>query len=387
MSETKQPTVQDTVTFIHTADLQLGMRRHVFNADTQGRFTQDRIDVITTLMDTADTQDAQFVVVAGDMFDDNLVDKQTVRRALDAFHRAPTIPVFILPANHDPLDPASVYLTDTFQNHCPKHVTVLTDTTEHKVTDGVTVVGAPWRTRKHATNPLTELAGTLTDHDHIRIVVAHGGVDTAGGAYDAVTNVLFQKDLDALIHAQKAQYVALGDRHSTTQVGDTKRVWFSGAPEATSPRETDPGNVLAVTLNRDDITVTPIRVGRWQFVNHIAEVDSDTAIERFITWLNDPTRDRARTVLRVSLTGVVTLAQHARLMAALDDANDVYASLNRWERHDTLTVAPDDNDFDAMNLAGFVADAFDELRRDADTDPVAAGALALMYQLALKAEQ
>lgn len=374
-----------SVTFIHSADWQLGMRRNALTAETQGRFAHDRIDAIATLMQLAAERDAAFVVVAGDVFDDNLVDRTTVRRALDTLRRSPQIPVFLLPGNHDPLDPTSVYTTPTFREHCPEHVTVLTDTREHAIGDDVVVIGAPWRTKSPAVNPLTEVAGTLSDDGKIRIVVAHGGVDTISGGHDAAQALLFAEDLDLLVASRQAQYIALGDRHSTTSVGATGRIWFSGAPEPTSPRETDPGNVLEVTASRDHIDVTAHRVGRWQFLQSVVTIDSDHAIDTFITDLTDPNRDSARTVLRVAFDGVATLAQHARLTQALDDAADLYALVHRWERHDNLVIAPDQDDLDRMNLTGFVADAFDTLRNDASTDPVAADALALMYGLAVKA--
>lgn len=374
-----------SVTLIHTADWQLGMRRHVFAPETQGRFAQDRLDAIATLMQFAATEQADCVVVAGDVFDDNLVDRQTVLRALDVLARAPKIPTFLLPANHDPLDPASVYKTQTFLDNCPSHVTVLTDTTEHELADGVVIVGAPWRTRRHTINPLSELAETLTDDGKLRIIVAHGGVDTSGGAHDTM-NVLRETDLNALVTSKRCQYIALGDRHSTTQVGPTGRVYYSGAPEPTSPRETDPGNVLKVTVSRDDIDIDVKKVGRWQFVNEIVTLENDRDLDQLVTWLRDPTRDNARTVLRLALQGVVTLAQHAKLTEALNQACDVYASVTRWQRHDQLVIAPDDADLDQMSLSGFVADAFNTLRTDAPDDPIARDALSLLYALAVKAD-
>jgi len=374
-----------TLNLIHTADWQLGMRRHVFSRETQGRFAQDRLDAIATLLTYADAENVDCVVVAGDVFDDNLVDRQTVLRTLDVLARGPKIPTFLLPANHDPLDPTSVYKTATFQQNCPSHVTVLTDMSEHVIKPNVVIVGAPWRTRRHAINPLEELASTLSDEGTLRVVVAHGGVDTLGGEHDTL-NVLREADLTDLIMSRKAQYIALGDRHSTTKVGDTGRVYFSGAHEPTSPREIDPGNVLHVTVSRDSITVTVKKVGRWQFINEVVTFSSDSDIDQFLSWLGDPSRDRQRTVLRVGLNGVLSLAQHARVMNALDDAQEVYASVTRWQRHDTLSVAPNDSDLDQMNLNGFVADAFVSLRTDAAHDPVAAQALSLLYALAVKAD-
>ena len=49
-------------------------------------------------------------------------------------------------------------------------------------------------------------------------------------------------------------YVALGDKHSRTEVGSTGRVWYSGSPEVTNydDIEPDPGHVLVVDVDEDD---------------------------------------------------------------------------------------------------------------------------------------
>jgi len=66
-------------------------------------------------------------------------------------------------------------------------------------------------------------------------------------------------------------YVALGDKHSLTDVGSTGRVWYSGSPEVTNydDVEADPGHVLIVDLDEADqqrrVTVDSPRVGRWRF--------------------------------------------------------------------------------------------------------------------------
>ena len=61
--------------------------------------------------------------------------------------------------------------------------------------------------------------------------------------------------LEERISAGLIHYVALGDRHSTTNVGTTGRVYYSGAPEPTDYDETDPGNVLIVDLSTDHVDI------------------------------------------------------------------------------------------------------------------------------------
>ena len=67
--------------------------------------------------------------------------------------------------------------------------------------------------------------------------------------------VIALERLEERISAGLIHYVALGDRHSTTNVGTTGRVYYSGTPEPTDYDETDPGNVLIVHLSADRVDV------------------------------------------------------------------------------------------------------------------------------------
>ena len=101
------------VRFLHTGDWQLGMTRHFLTDEAQARYAQDRLDAIRRMGVIARNEDCAFVVVAGDVFDSNQVNRQTVGRTLEALRAVP-VPVYLLPGNHDPLDLSSVYLTREF---------------------------------------------------------------------------------------------------------------------------------------------------------------------------------------------------------------------------------------------------------------------------------
>src|SRR5450759_4294442 len=141
-----------TVRFIHTADLQLGMTRRFLDDDAQARYAQARIDGLAAIGRMAAAEKAEFVVVAGDVFETNRVRPRTVGRALQAMASIP-VPVFLLPGNHDPLDAATVYRSPTFLRSVPPNVLVLDSPDPVEVRVGVQVVGAPWTTKR----PLCDL--------------------------------------------------------------------------------------------------------------------------------------------------------------------------------------------------------------------------------------
>ena len=67
------------------------------------------------------------------------------------------------------------------------------------------------------------------------------------------------------ISQNKIHYLALGDRHSITEVGGSGRVWYSGTPEPTDYNENKPGFALITTINDEGITTKEVKVGRWSF--------------------------------------------------------------------------------------------------------------------------
>ncbi|MGM0618952.1 MAG: metallophosphoesterase family protein, partial [Actinomycetota bacterium] len=219
-----------------------------------------------------------------------------------------------------------------------------------------------------------------------RVLLAHGGVDAVGGDFDQ-TGVLPLAELEAAIDDQRVQFVALGDRHSATDVGVTGRIWYPGAPEPTAYVEQDPGKTLVVEVEDGAVRVERRHIGRWTFRQQVFDVAGGADLETVLRWLDAP-RDKPHTIAKIALRGTLTLAERTRLESALEAAATTYAALESWERHQELTTTPDQEDLDAMEVGGFVADAVAELREvaaGAGEDAEAAGdALALLYRTVVR---
>ncbi|MGM0618971.1 MAG: metallophosphoesterase family protein, partial [Actinomycetota bacterium] len=172
------------VRFVHTADWQLGMRRHFLGPGPQDRFSQDRLEAVAAIGRLAGEVGAVGIVVAGDVFDDNQVDRQTVLRAIEVLRGFPDVPVLLLPGNHDPFDAGSVFTRPEFRESCPPHVQVVTDHTPIHLGEGVEVVGAPWPVKRPLRNPALDVLDDLEPSSGTRVLLAHGGVDAVGGDFD-----------------------------------------------------------------------------------------------------------------------------------------------------------------------------------------------------------
>lgn len=375
------------VRFVHTADWQLGMRGRFLGEEARARFTQDRLDAVAAVGRLAAEHDAAFVVVAGDVFDDNQVDRRTVLRTCEVLRGFPDIPVLLLPGNHDPLDAGSVLASEAFAEHAPPQVRVVTGIDPIHVADDVEVVGAPWPVKHPVRNPALDLLETLPATAGIRVLLAHGGVPEVSGDFEQV-GLLPTATLEQALQAGLVHFVALGDRHSATAVGTTGRIWFSGAPEPTRHTEENPAKALLVEVDRDTVEVTEHRVGWWSFRQQVFDVAGSEDLAEVQRWLEEP-EDKPRTIVRIGIRGTLNLAEHRRLEQVLDDAEQRLGALRRWERHWELLAVPDEHDLEAMDVGGFVAGAVQELREAAGAggeDGARAGdALALLHRLVVRA--
>jgi DNA repair exonuclease SbcCD nuclease subunit len=374
--------------FLHTADWQLGMTRHFLNGEAQPRYSAARRDAVTSLGALAVETGAEFVVVAGDVFEHNQLHPRVVSQSLEAM-RAIGIPVYLLPGNHDPLDASSVYTSALFTAERPGNVIVLDRAGVHDVRPGVQIVAAPWRSKVPTTDLVAEVLDGLTVDAVTRIVVAHGGVDALDPDPGKPSLIRLAALHDALSRGA-VQYVALGDKHSRTPVGDTGRVWYSGSPEVTNydDVESDPGHVLVVDIAEDTarpVSVHARRVGRWRFVTLRRSVDTSRDVADLDINL-DLMPDKDRTVVRLALTGSLTITDRAALDACLDKYARLFASLRLWERHTDIAVVPADGEFADLGIGGFAASAVQELvatARSADGEEAddAQAALALLLRL------
>ena len=372
------------VRFIHTSDWQLGMTRHFLSDEAQSRYSAARLDAVNAIGELAHDHGCEFVLVCGDVFESNHVDRKVVVRTLEALNSY-RVPVYLLPGNHDPLDASSVYHFHSFESTKRDHVKVIESSEAIEVAEGVQLIGAPWFSKQ----PLTDLVGQahrglVAEDGVIRVVGGHGAVDTLAPDRDEPT-VIQVGAVEEAIRAGVVDYLALGDRHSLTKIGDTERIWYSGTPEPTDFDEVDPGKVLVVEVNGGSCSVEPVQVGSWRFVDQSFEVNGSEDLHLLESWLNDqPTKDR--TVVRLALTGTVSIAQRAQLDAVLAQFRDLFAAIQIWDRRTDLAVVPEDHDFSDLSLSSFAGAAVDELRdlaiSNGEQAELAQNALALLYRLA-----
>src|ERR1700685_3149164 len=102
MTNVTDPDVTDIV-LVHSSDL------HVDNDPTQGPYGEDGTTGLRVVLDAAKAHKADFVLLVGDVFDNNRQPAHILERSTELLANAGR-PIVILPGNHDPVTPDSVYL-------------------------------------------------------------------------------------------------------------------------------------------------------------------------------------------------------------------------------------------------------------------------------------
>src|SRR5699024_11209453 len=153
--------------------------------------------------------------------------------------------------------------------------------------------------------------------DTIRVAVGHGQVHGWGDSEKLDSIDL--NNVEDKIRNGVIDYLALGDTHSTMELGNTGCVWFSGSPEPTDFKhlppgggESDSGNAVVVTIEKTSATHTSATeskeaIVQWFFESNDMDINSDEDVTRFILQLQDHP-DKHGTVIKYGLPGTINVA-------------------------------------------------------------------------------
>ncbi len=340
--------------FIHTADWQLGMKAaHV--GETAARVREERLAAARRAVGVARDQGAEFILMAGDTFEDNGVERALIQKVADILCSSP-VPVYVIPGNHDPLTPGSVWEHPAWKSM--EHVHVLR---EEKPVDipGGTLYPCPVKDKRSRKDPT---AWIPSGEAVIRIGLAHGTVE---GVPQPEPDHPIPRDAAA---RAGLGYLALGHWHSTAMypgADGSVRMAYSGTHETTSFGERDSGNVLVVEIAGPGASplVTPVRTGglNWMVIEKdIREAGDLQRVRQDIESQGNP----GSTLVEVRLKGLLTAAERGEIARI----EEILASRFLFHRVDTsgLRPSPEDTSWLASLPPGILQNVAARLQELAD---------------------
>ncbi len=334
-----------TVRFLHTADWQIEKSFRNF-PDIASRLREVRLETGRKVMDLADEEDVDFVVIAGDLFDERYPDRDTITRVYNLLTDYPNIPVYIIAGNHDPTSAGSFYLKPPFSNKddnliIPDEPGVF----ELPGDEEAVLLASPLKQKSSTNDP--------TDHfpdepsDVIRIGATHGQLmipeKYSKDSFPIKTDAVEDHNLD---------YLALGDWHSRYE--HNERCGYSGTHEPAAFG--DDARVLAIEIDE--------RESKPQVEEHNVSELTWAVVEQDLTpdgVLNELEKildelEPEKTLVKLSVTGTVEAEKRRKLdvlcermdqkftgsvveTGELSQAASIEDLCNRLKNHPSLTGA------------------------------------------------
>ncbi len=283
---------------IHSADWQIGMQAGSAGAGAQ-RVRAERLEAARRVVEAGREHNAQMLLLTGDVFENNAVDRLLVRRIGEILRDFPG-PVFIIPGNHDPLTPGSVWGHSVWSE--AGNITIF-EKSEPARFDEITLFPCPLHEKYSTADPTTWIDDAAREHGGLKVGLAHGTVEGLPG-----------DDPDYPIRRDRAtraglDYLALGHWHSFTRYdepGGACRMAYSGAHEQTKFDERDSGNVVLIELPGagEPPVLTPIRTGGLTWTTLAREIHDTGMLEELRGEL-DALENPANALVRVRLTGLL----------------------------------------------------------------------------------
>ena len=382
--------------FIHTADWQIGMTFHGFKEKSRIMMEDDRFEVIEAIGDYANKSEngIDFVLVCGDMFETPRVSETLVKKTFKKIERI-NKPVYVLAGNHEWNGSEYIFATKYFVENKPANLHVLA--AGANLVEGlaqVEIIGAPLEGKEDQIDLVKAQIDLLDITTKIRVLAGHGSIDAimpAGDRKDLISLAVIEKALAD----KKISYVAMGDRHSTTKVGDTGLVWYSGAPEPTSFKEDREGqrNILVVEIELDQkAKVEKVEVGQWEFIRlgtkfeqyQIRTKQDVDDLEKIV----DKAKKQSKTAIKIYLDSVLDFDTDVRLGSLFDEwEDDVLARFEVSKSSKGASTESDPlNEKAPSGLSGYALSAYEELKELAQSDDddadIALEALKLLTEFA-----
>jgi DNA repair exonuclease SbcCD nuclease subunit len=294
------------IRFIHTSDLHLDTS--FSGAGLPSRLGDRKREAIRgalrRILEDARRQAVDLILIAGDLFEHDLVTPDTIEFLRQQFEAVSPIKVFIAPGNHDPYLPDSPYCTQRW----PPNVHIFREEEFRSVAwpeKGVRVTGFGFTRTQMQDSFFQKLP--VQPADAWNLVVAHGS-DVGGVPAGKAAHGPFRIDD---IAGKNVLYCALGHYHMQRPVAnplDGAQVWYCGIPEGRAWDEEGPrGYLLGEIDDNGVLSVTSCLSSQYPFATIHVDCEGFATREQIVDAI---LRHRgsvfdARTILRVRLEGSV----------------------------------------------------------------------------------
>jgi len=339
--------------FLHTSDWQLGKPFGRVPEEARAALHEGRLDAIDTLAATARREGAEWIVVAGDVFDSPEPGDRVYRQALTRMRAADDVRWALLPGNHDPARTDGLW--SRLVGEAPANVVACLEPEGFELSDGAWLLPAPLQYKRTFEDPTAWFDTASTPAGALRIGMAHGPVvdfTSSGGAANLV----------APDRAKRAglTYLALGDWHGRRAIDAFTH--YSGTPEPDDFGRENTGVALLVDARAAESApeVKELPIGRYTWLTEEWMVSQPEDISPRIAGLALGI-ERRHLVARLKIAGLLTLAGRVNVRDRLENglAHEIrWLDLNLAD----LYARPTEHDLSDIDANGVLREAAEKLQ-------------------------
>ncbi|WP_436643974.1 metallophosphoesterase family protein [Microbaculum sp. FT89] len=368
-----------SIKLIHTSDWQIGkVFRFVDNA-IMGLLQDARLRAIARLGELAAVHGARHVLVAGDVYDMEVLSPRSINQPIERMRAFPHLRWHLLPGNHDPYRPNGLWdqllrrgLPDNVHVHAAPEPAILED-------DTAVLLPAPLRHRRTIGDPTTYMDDATVPDGLIRIGLAHGTIAGFGSDDADMPNYIAPDRPDKA----GLSYLALGDWHGQKKIN--YRCWYSGTPELDAFDVIGGGQALLVEIEGPGALpkVTPVATGHYTWFSLSQQINTREDIDFLDAKLRGVTEDLNSVLVHLAVEGALSLQDRNYFEERIVESVSAALCFLRIDER-RLFPRPTPEDLDQIDRGGFVRAAAEELMRQSEEGgeserAIAAEALQRLY--------
>ena len=350
------------IRFIHTADWQLGKPFGNFDKGLSEVLRKARLDMILRLAETAKANNVSHIIVAGDVWDQELPNKQTIKQPLDIMGAADQITWWLLPGNHDPARENGLW-SQIKTIGVPSNIRLLLTPEPVQMSQSAYLLPSPWISKNPGVDNTRWMNEAVVPEDSIKIGIAHGSFkEFKGDAAQHCVISAFERVKDA-----ELDYLALGDWHGKIELD--KRIYYSGTPEIDRFPTNNPGWALIVEIAAKGAVpnVIPIKTTSHMWMQKSFDVLPGSDPADLMASVSDENTPLHRTLAQVRFSGKLPISEYIAIKEHVRSLAPSYA----YFTSDFAGMEPllSVDDLDDLDLAGSLrqtAEALIAIKDDAD---------------------
>ena len=328
---------------LHTADLHIGMtfNNRSYPEDVRKKLVEARFEALDKVVELANKEKCQLLVIAGDLFHRSNVSTEAVIRTQDILKRFEGVTA-VLPGNHDYYEPYSA-LWDRFQDKAFDELVLLIKQRPYKLHDyGIDTVlyPAPCDSKHSAENRLgwiAELEEKPEGRWHIGI--AHGTVRGISPDFD---DQYFPMEVSELT-ASNMDHWCLGHTHvpyPDRHVTGREEFIYSGTPEPDGFDCRHRGSVWITELDDDDNNHCSrlMETGQFRFLEVEKEIRGSSDFEGLRKEFTD---EGSKTLAKLKLFGTLPEQEYNERRAFYKELEGILLYLERDDSELTIEITPE----------------------------------------------